>query len=683
MSRTIRILNVEDNEDDFLLVQREIRRSGITAEVERVETLDQFKSALTREIWDIVVADYSLPGFSGIQALDALNESKLDIPFILVSGTVGEDIAVKAMKTGASDYILKGNLARLGPAIEREIREAAIRRERRRAEAALKESDESLRHTVSLLRATIESTADGILAVGTDSRVSIHNKKFAIVSGVSQEMIDDAEARPILDAIVANLANPGEFAVLAHHVAETPDQPVSKEGFRNLEFKDGRRAEAFVVPQWLEGRCVGHVVCLRDVSDRFLAEQARHRIEAQLFQSQKMEALGSLAGGVAHDFNNLLSVILNYAELLRVKVGANADAERYVDHMLKAGQRAADLVKQILLFSRRQKQELRPLRVQENVEEGVKLIRAAIPRTIEINVSLQHDSPVVLADTTQLQQVLMNLCINAGQAMHDRIGRIDVDVRNETLDAAAASLIVGARPGEYVVLSVADNGGGMDAETLSHIFEPFFTTKSKGEGTGLGLAVVHGIVRGHNGFIHVSSEKGRGTTFYTYIPVYKDGTEVTLAPAGAAVTPKGNGQHIVFVDDEPAICGVTEHALQSLGYKVTTYTDPMLALDAFKKNPMAVDLLLSDVNMPGMNGVELAKRFLALRRELPVLLISGFSGTWTAENLRPLGIIDLLAKPISPRQIGAHLHNALSIKRINAQDTGSKITFTRAPFSGK
>ena len=682
MNRTIRILNVEDNEDDFLLIEREVRRAGILAEFERVESPEQFRGALTRDVWDIVVADYSLPGFSGVQALEILLQSKLDIPFILVSGTVGEDVAVKAMKMGASDYILKGNLARLGPAIEREIREANVRRERRRAEAALRESDDSLRHTVSLLRATLESTADGIMAVGADSRITISNKKFTAIAGVDEAMIEEGDARPVLDDLVGRLANSAEFAVIANHLCERAETPCAKEGFRTLEFKDGRSVEAFVVPQWNEGRCVGHVVCLRDVTERHRAEEARHRIETQLFQSQKMEALGSLAGGVAHDFNNLLSVMLNYAELLRVKVAGNADAERYVDHMLQSGQRAAELVKQILLFSRRQKQELRPLRVQDCVEDAVKLIRATIPRTVQVESSLQFDAPLVLADPTQLHQVLMNLCINAAQAMPERMGRIDIQLGAAVIKPEEAAGCPDARPGDYVVLSVTDNGCGMDADTLAHIFEPFFTTKSKGEGTGLGLSVVHGIIRGHNGFIIATSEKGQGTTLRVHIPVYRDGTEARAAAASTEVL-RGNGQHVVFVDDEPAICGVTEHVLQSLGYRVTTFTDPMLALDAFKKDPKSVDLLLTDVNMPGMNGVELAKRFLSLRRELPVLLISGFSGTWTPENVRPLGILDLLQKPISPRQIGNHLHRALNTKRIPGQEHACKITFTKAPFSTK
>ncbi len=683
MNRTIRILNAEDCEDDFLLIEREIRRAGIAAEFERVETPEQFRDALTRDVWDIVVADYSLPGFSGIQALEILLESKLDIPFILVSGTVGEDVAVKAMKMGASDYILKGNLARLGPAIEREIREASVRRERRRAEAALRESDDSLRHTISLLRATLESTADGVMAVGADSRITISNKKFPAVAGVPERVVEEGDARPVLDDLVGRLVNSAEFAVIANHLCERAQSPTPKEGFHSLEFKDGRSVEAFVVPQWDDGRCVGHVVCLRDVTERRKAEDARHRIETQLFQSQKMEALGSLAGGVAHDFNNLLSVILNYAELLRVKVAGNADAERYVEHMLQSGQRAAELVRQILLFSRRQKQELRPLRLQDSIEDGVKLIRATIPRTVQLETSLQFDAPLVLADTSQLHQVLMNLCINAAQAMPERMGRIEIAVNSASVSQAQAAANPDAKAGDYVVLSVADNGCGMDADTMAHIFEPFFTTKTKGEGTGLGLSVVHGIVRGHNGFITANSEKGVGSTLRVHIPVYKDGTEAQPAAGGASEVLRGSGQHVMFVDDEPAICGVTEHVLKSLGYRVTTYTDPMQALESFKKDPKSVDLLLSDVNMPGLNGVELAKRFLTLRRELPVLLISGFSGTWTAENVRPLGILDLLQKPISPRQIGNHLHRALNTKRISGEDNACKITFTKAPFSAK
>lgn len=692
MPNTIRILNVEDNEDDFLLIRREVRRAGITAEFERVESPEALRAALARDVWSVIIADYSLPGFSGIDALQILNETGHDIPFILVSGTVGEDIAVKAMKMGASDYILKGNLARLAPAIEREIREAVIRRERRRAESALKESDDSLRKTVSLLRATIDSTADGILVVGAKGLVTIRNEKFLAISGVKSAM-PGAHARQIFTDIISRITVKDGLSELADRLCEHPEEPLDIGGVRTIEFIDDKIVEAYVFPQMLEGRCVGNVISLRDVTARRRSEEARHRIETQLFQSQKMEALGSLAGGVAHDFNNLLSVILNYAELLRMKVGANPDADRYIEHMLKAGQRAAELVRQILLFSRRQKQELRPLCIQDSVEDGVKLIRSTIPRTVEIECTFDASAPPVLADTTQVHQVLMNLCINAAQAMADRTGLIRVNVRHHEVTREEAARIPEGKAGPYVELSVTDNGSGMDRDMLLHIFEPFFTTKSKGEGTGLGLAVVHGIIRSHNGFVSVQSEKGVGTSFRVFIPVYHDGTECRPVPVGVEPQ-RGSGQSILFVDDEPAICGVTEHVLTNLGYRVRAFVDPLQAVAAFETDPQGYDLLLSDVNMPGMSGVELARRVIERRPGLPVILISGYSGNWTAENLRELGVHELLQKPISPRQIGGHVQRALARPDAPAEpvepanppiDSGPAPTlvFGKASFSSK
>ena len=684
MNGMLRILNVEDSEDDFLLIERELRRAGIIARFDRVDTPEQFRDALAREPWDLIIADYSMPGFSGVQALEMLTGARLDIPFILVSGTIGEDTAVRAMKAGASDYILKGNLARLAPAIERELREASIRRDRRRAESALKASDENLGRTASLLRATLESTADGILVIGADRRITLHNRKFRDIAGVSEALIDAGEARPVLDDIIARLVNKEAFEDVATHLACRPDSPGAKEHFLPLDFHGGRRVEAFVVPQWLEGRCAGHVVCMRDVTARHDAEQARHRIEAQLFQSQKMEALGSLAGGVAHDFNNLLSVILNYAELLRAKYDGDADATRYVDTMLNAGRRAADLVRQILLFGRRQTQELTPMRLQTGMAEGIELIRAAIPRSVHLDTSFEKDAPVVLADATQMNQVLMNLCINASHAMPSRSGRVAVSVRAESVSAESAASIPDAKPGEYVVLTVADDGSGMDEETLSHIFEPFFTTKAKGEGTGLGLAVVHGIVRAHNGFIRVESRKGSGTTFRVHIPVHHDGMAAREAPPPIEI-PRGDGRRILVVDDDRDACNGISEMLESFGYAIASFSDPTAALEAFRRSPKAFDLLFADVNMPGINGVELAKQCLALRSDLPVLLISGISDVRTAEDLRPLGILDVLRKPVPPVRLGLRIHAALSTSRpvVPVASGTPKITFTKASFSAK
>jgi PAS domain S-box-containing protein len=402
------------------------------------------------------------------------------------------------------------------------------------------------------------------------------------------------------------------------------------------------------------------VATIRDITERKTAETHRQRLEQQLRQSQKMEAIGTLAGGIAHDFNNILTAILGYAELMRGQVAGQPALEERISEIGKAGARAKDLVTQILTFSRRREQTHMPISLGPPIEEALKLLRAAIPASIEIDAEVDPGLPPVSADATQIHQVVMNLCGNASAAMAGRPGRLRVRCSETELDPAAAGDL-GVRPGRFVRLTVEDTGCGMPPEVLDRIFDPFFTTKGPGEGTGLGLSVVHGIVKAHDGAIHVESRVGEGTSFRIYFPAV---SERAIARPRARTEPhEGQGQHVLCVDDEPALVELLREQMVSLGYRVSAHVSPLSALSDFLTHPLDFDLLLTDLTMPGMSGVDLAERILKVRPDLPVLIATGYGNVMTEERARELGLRPLLYKPFTLSVLGDALADALASAR--------------------
>jgi PAS domain S-box-containing protein len=402
------------------------------------------------------------------------------------------------------------------------------------------------------------------------------------------------------------------------------------------------------------------VATVRDITGRKSAEAHRERLEQQLRQSQKMEAIGTLAGGIAHDFNNILTAILGYAELLRGQVRGQAGVEERLAEITKAGARAKDLVSQILTFSRRQEHRRTTVSLGPAIEEALKLLRAAIPATIEIDAQVDADLPPVLADATQIHQVVMNLAANAAAAMAGGPGRLIVRCAAVELDAVGAA-DAGLRPGPFVRLTIEDTGCGMPPEVLERIFDPFFTTKGPGEGTGLGLSVVHGIVKAHEGAILVDSRVGEGTAFRMYFPALTDREPSSARPR--VRTPAGRGEHVLTVDDEPALVDLLRDQLQELGYRVTSHTSPVEALADFLSRPLDFDVILTDLTMPGMNGADLAERILRVRPDLPIVMATGYGHVMTEERAREIGLRPLLYKPFSMAALGEAIQDALASVR--------------------
>jgi CheY-like chemotaxis protein/anti-sigma regulatory factor (Ser/Thr protein kinase) len=373
----------------------------------------------------------------------------------------------------------------------------------------------------------------------------------------------------------------------------------------------------------------------------------------QLLQAQKMEAIGSLAGGIAHDFNNILSAIIGYTELSMLSDGAPVD---YLQEVLKAANRAKDLVRQILSFSRQTDEERMPIQVGMVVKEVVKFLRASIPATIDLKCHIDEKAGSVLANSVELHQILMNLCTNAVHAIGGQPGAVEIHVQRVEIGARDRKAFLDLDTGFYVELAVKDTGQGIRPEIMERIFDPYFTTKEKGVGTGLGLAVVHGIVKKSNGTIRVESQPGRGSTFYIYLPQIEMRSKLLPNPS---LAPLGGSGKILFVDDEKMIADIGEKILKRLGYDVVSRTSPIEALELFKAKPRGFDLVISDQTMPGMTGDGLARELMRINPQIPVILCTGYSQLIDPEKAKEKGIKALVMKPILITEMDAAIRTAL------------------------
>ena len=408
-----------------------------------------------------------------------------------------------------------------------------------------------------------------------------------------------------------------------------------------------------------EGQAIGVLGVSRDISERKHAEREKKKLEIQLQQAQKMESIGTLAGGIAHDFNNILSVVIGYTELGLNDVAKGSPLFFNLQEVLRAAGRARDLVRQILTFSRQAEQERKPVQVSLITKEALKFLRASLPTTIEIHQHIKSSS-LVMADSTQIHQVLMNLCTNAEHAMRIEGGILEVKLLDVQIDAGLANGHPELNPGDYIKLSVSDTGKGIPPHILDRIFDPFFTTKEKGEGTGMGLAVVHGVVGSIGGTIAVTSKPGQGTTFDIYLPVIESRRE---AHAGdEAPIPTGT-ESILFVDDEPALVNIGKQILESLGYKVTTRTSSIEALELFNARADMFDLVITDMTMPHITGDELAKELIRIRAEIPIILCTGYSARINQEQALAIGIQAFVSKPVLKRQIAEAIRKVLEWER--------------------
>jgi len=648
--KALKVLLVEDSEDDARLAIRVLRSAGFDPSYRRVQDAATLRAVIDAEPWDAVLSDFRLPSFSGVEALRIFRESGLDIPFIFVSGTIGEETAVEAMKAGASDYVMKQNLARLAPALERELGQAVIRAQHRQAQ-------EELELTRDRYVDLYDFAPVGYLTVSADGVIAQLNLTGA-------DMLGDTRER-LLAAPLSRFAGADDAARWQQHFAQVLDSG-DKHGLElQLQRVDGSSFHAHLDCMRVSAGNAAPLVriAMTDISERKEAEADMHRFEAQLRHVQKMESVGTLAGGIAHDFNNILGGILGNVALAREQV-AQLDGGHAVlanlEEIHKASSRARTLVRQILTFSRREPQELLTQSLRPIIEETHRLLRATLPAQAELEIVVAGEPLNVHADATQIQQVLMNLCTNAWHALKDGAGHICVGLETVRLADDGTPAHAGLPAGRYAHLWVSDTGVGMDAATRERIFEPFFTTKPVGQGTGLGLSVVHGILAAHHGAIHVESEPGRGSTFHLFLPAVDEEETIpgTLPEASAPV--RGHGEHVLYIDDDATMVVMVESLLQRWGYRVTSLQDAPVAIESVRRDPRAFDLVVTDFNMPECSGLDVAEALAGIRPGLPIVISSGYITDELRARAREAGVRGLLEKQNTFEELGGLVGRILS-----------------------
>ena len=650
---TLHLLILEDNPDDAELAVKELERKGFNVKWTRVDTKEAFREALAEKP-DLILADYFVPSFDAMAALQMYRQLKLEIPLIVYSGAINEEMAIECMKSGATDYVFKDNLSRLGPVVKRALEEMKIYRKSKQAEEALRESEERY-------RVLFETAKDAIFVCDKTGKFVDVNRAACEVLGYSREELlklspKEIDADPIgYDAFI-KLRN-GLTDKLTFEI--------------NQIRKDGTHLPVEITGSSFNEKGQQMALAIaRDISERKKTEEEKKKLEAQLHMAQKMEAIGKLAGGVAHDFNNILTVIMGNASLALMEVGKDNTLRQEIEEIRKAGERAASLTRQLLAFSRKQIVQPKILDINELLTDIEIMLGRLIGEDVEL---LTIQAPAlwrVEIDPGQIEQVIINLAINARDAMLQG-GKLTIETDNVDLNENyfREHGIEGKKSGHYVVLAVSDTGNGMDKETQEHIFEPFFTTKEVGKGTGLGLSTIYGIVKQNNGFIWVYSEPGQGTTFKVYLPEVKKDADLEKKEQTPVDNP-GGSETVLIVEDNDLLRNFAQKALRGYGYRVMDAENGEDALSVCKEHDGQIDLMITDVVMPKMGGREAAERLRPLYPQMKVIYMSGYTDNAIVHHgvLEPG--LNFLEKPFTPEGLARKAREVLDAESFGAKGAG-------------
>ena len=522
----------------------------------------------------------------------------------------------------------------------------------RHGTAQLGKNEELLRESEESFRSVAETANDAIISIDSDGKIIFWNQAAEKIFG---HTVEEAVGRSVTFIMPERFHE--NFQKWLELFTKTGQSKVIGKTVELLGLRKGDREFPLerTISDWEMKDKTVFTAIIRDITDRKQAEKEKEKLEKKLWQSQKMESIGTLAGGIAHDFNNILSSIIGYTELVLTDVEKGSLIEENLQEVHIAGNRAKDLAKQILTFSRQGEEERSPVRVSLIAKEALNLIRSSIPASIQIEQNIASDSSI-MGDTTRIHQILMNMCTNAAQAMEDDGGVLRVSLTDVNFDADFSGTQITLKPGNYLELTVSDTGTGISPDVIQSIFEPYYTTKELSKGTGMGLAMVHGIVKSHGGEIAVESEVGRGTVFRVYLPVTKkDADSIESKTEGL---PLGT-EHILFVDDELSIANMGRKMLERLGYTVTIRTCCIEALALFRSKPDRFDLVITDIGMPRMTGDKFAVELMEIRSDIPVIFSTGYSKKISNEQAAEIGIKAYMMKPLVMRDLALTVRQVL------------------------
>jgi PAS domain S-box-containing protein len=630
----MKILHLEDNAGDAELVHEILSAEFPSCAVTVAASYDTFLAGLiAKPPPDLILSDFSLPSFDGLSALAIVREQAPDVPFIFLSGSIGEERAIASVRAGAYDYVLKDNLARLVVSIRRALDDFAQRRHRKNDERRLLE-----------LAGIIERATEAIVVSDMSGRITLWNEGAVRLYGIRAT---DAVGRTAEEILL-----PNELA----HVRAARDATFETGEWQqelNITTQDGRNIiinfRATLVRDDA-GRPSARLSIAADITEK-------KKLEEQFLRAQRLESLGLLAAGIAHDLNNVLAPMLMAAPLLRQRITSSEDL--YVLNIIeKSAERGSALVRQIFGFAHGASGSFRLTQVKHLLRDVREVIQASFPKSIVLDEGSIGELWPIQANPTQIHQILLNLAVNARDAMLPRGGTLHLHAENLRLTERDAQAIEGAQPGAFLVLEVGDTGTGMTPEVLARIWEPFFTTKAEGKGTGLGLATVRGIAAAHGGFVTVETRLGQGTTFRVFLPA--DQTGLSEEDAGTRPTiPRGKNELILVVDDEADVRHVAAAILTRHGYRVLTCSDGVEAITLFRRRSAEIHVVISDLNMPNLDGAALAPLLRRVRPDVKILTITGLGSTDRSHTPESMAFTAKVSKPFTVEALLTALHRIL------------------------